>query len=177
MKFIHVPLVFLLPLLLLACVNEECDEEALPRPVLNVAFKKYTDASRTIQKSADTLINITRTYAEGLADSSFYPPKVDNTPIDVSNIKVKNVALYLNPKADSTIFHLQIGTGSQLQEKKFTVTYTRQPRFISQACGYEVRYSNLAVNALETVFDDEQVIVPEINPIRNEIHIQLYFKP
>lgn len=173
MKLFYLPLCLFLTLLLPACVNEECDEDALPDPVLNVAFKKYTDATRSVQKSADTLVNLTMAYAKGLNDQPlpFYVP-------GAADARVKNVTLHLSPSADSTIFYLESpGADGKTIAQSFTVTYTQQPKFISQACGYELRYSNIAVTKPYTDFDDIVVIVPEINPIRNEIHIQLYFKP
>jgi hypothetical protein len=165
-------MLFVAALLITACVNQEC-EALRPDPELNVAFKKYTDATRTRQKSADTLINITRTYAVGLEDKPFLTAPAENP-----DILSKTVILRLNPSADSTIFHLEGKAADKTPfDFSFTVTYTRQYEFISQACGFEVKYTNLAVEAPSTTFDDIVVIVPEIDPIRNEIHIQLYLLP
>jgi hypothetical protein len=138
---------------------------------LNIAFKKYTDATRTRQKSADTLLNITRAYATGLEDKPF-------ALLTNADKLSRTVTLHLSPSADATVFHLEGKRADSSPLKlSFTVTYSRQPSFISQACGYEISYSNLAVAEPYTDFDDVLVIVPEINPIRNEVHIQLYFKP
>ncbi len=171
MKLLYVPLFFLLAFILPACVNEECDEDALPRPVLNIAFKKYTNTNRTPQNTKDTLLNVTTAYAERLENTPFYTPAT-------ADARIKSVALHLSPSTDATTFFLlSKNATNQVITQRFTVTYTKQPKFISQACGYEIRYSNLAVQKPATDFDDVLVVVPEINPIRNEIHIQLFIKP
>lgn len=154
-------------------MNEECEEGTLPKPVLNIAFKKFTDATRTQLKSADTLLNITKAYAVGLENSPFLTLSSKN-PDSLS----KTVTLQLSPSAESTTFYLEGKTANKVPfNRSFTVTYNRQPKFISQACGFEVRYSNITVEEPYTDFDDILVITPEIDPIRNEVHIQLYFKP
>ena len=165
-------MLFVSALLFTACVNQEC-EALRPEPELNIAFKKYTDATRSRQKSADTLINITRTYAVSLENKPFLTLSPEN-PDSLSRTAV----LRLNPEADSTIFHLQGKAADKTPfDLSFTVTYNRQYEFISQACGFEVKYTNLAVKEPYTNFDNILVIVPEIDPIRNEIHIQLYLVP
>lgn len=165
-------MLFVAALLVTACVNQEC-EALRPDPELNIAFKKYTDATRNRQKSADTLINITRTYAVTLEDQPFLTLSSKN-PDSLSRTAV----LRLNPKSDLTTFHLEGKAADKTPfDFSFTVTYTRQYEFISQACGFEVKYTNLAVTEPSTNFDDIFVIVPEIDPIRNEIHIQLYLLP
>jgi hypothetical protein len=172
LKSIYLLVLAVSALLTTACVNQTC-EDTRPTPRLNVAFKKYTDATRTRQRSADTLINITRAYATGLEDKPFLSLADKD-----SLLRSKTVTLNLSPSADATVFHLEGKRADRSPLKlSFTVTYSRQPSFISQACGYEISYNNLAVVEPYTDFDDVLVIVPEINPIRNEVHIQLYFKP
>jgi hypothetical protein len=153
-----------------ACVNQTC-EEARPETVLNIAFRKYTNATRTARQAKDTLINITRAYAEGLESESFL------TPINPDSLS-RTVPLRLSLTSEATTFYLEGKNTDKVPFRlSFTVTYTQQPTFVSQACGYEISYTNLAVTNVSPLLDDALVIVPTINPIRNEVHIQLFFRP
>jgi hypothetical protein len=109
-------------------------------------------------------------YAVGLERVSFISTK-DTT-------KTKNIRLRLSSRANQTTFVLEsAGTATARNRSTITISYDREPSFISQACGYEVSYTNLAVTDKSADLDEAIVIVPTINPIRNEIHIQLYFRP
>jgi hypothetical protein len=165
LKPLHWLILLVSALLAAACVNQEC-EEVRPEPKLNIAFRKYTEATRNPRQAKDTSIILSGVYAESLQDSVTRPGAT----------AVGRVSVRLSPLADSTTFVLA-GTGTTPVKRTITVRYNKQPAFISQACGYEWSYTNLSVSDFSANLDTAVVIVPAINPLRNEIHIQLYLKP
>jgi hypothetical protein len=167
LKSLYWLILFVSAPLITACVNQQCDD-VRPEPALNIAFRKYTEPTRNPRQARDTTFRLLNAYAVGL----------EVKPFEISTEPVRNVRLRLSPLADQTTFVLlSAGAGTSRQTSTITVSYTRQPAFISQACGYEITFTNLSVTNISPNLDEAVVVVPTINPIRNEVHIQLFFRP
>jgi hypothetical protein len=171
--FIYLTYLALLAVALLAtaCAEEECTN--LDDPVLNVEFRTFQrNTFNVFRERGDTLV-IRNLYGEGR-------PPTDSL-VTGSNRLRTSVLLPLSQLNDVTafrmIYHLREDTTRR--EATITVRYRREPFFVSDVCGFNVRFLDLAVDSIppNPAFDSIRVInnvISETNT--NAVNIRMYFK-
>jgi hypothetical protein len=147
----------LLILLVAACGDQICTETVRREPPLFVTFYQYTNAART-QERVDTL-NFTGIFGLG-----------NEASLVSSTQRITGLRLPFTPAQDSTVFIFQ--RADVAEPDTLVIGYTRQPLFISQACGFEMRYSDLVI-LRHTLTNAE--IQQTSAQIANEFRIKLYF--
>jgi hypothetical protein len=155
-------------LLTTACGEEECTN--LDDPVLNIEFRTFQrNATGFLRERSDTVV-IRNLYGVG-------KPTTDT----LASGSRSSVLLPLSHVKDSVafrmIYHLREDTTRR--EATITVQYRREPFFVSDVCGFNVRFRDLTVARIDTnaVFDSIRVVnnvISETNT--NAVNIRMYFK-
>jgi len=159
-------------LLATACAEEECTN--LDDPVLNVEFRTFqvNPATNLLRERGDTVV-IRHLYGVGR-------PLTDSL-VRGTNRNRTNLLLPLSQLNDVTafrmIYHLREDTTRR--EAVITVRYRRESFFVSDVCGFNVRFRDLTVARIDTnaAFDSIRVInnlISETNT--NAVNIRMYFK-
>jgi hypothetical protein len=156
--------VFILFVLLLqACVGKECDTKL--NPVLRLAFVRIVNERETAFLVAFKGI----TGKEGSRIVPLTEDKFDTTKA------ISGILLPLSQNIDTVQFILQ--RTASMGSASLTIAYQRKPYFISQACGFEMEYTNISAEADTTGRVDSVVVVqPSVNADINEVNIKIIFK-
>lgn len=154
---------FLLPFLAIlflnACVNDVCEIKSDPQ--LRLAFVKITD-----EKEAPFPVAFTKVSAKGATTT--------NDSLNATQTAISGIRLPLSPKEPTTTF---IFSRDNLTNDEITLTYNPKPYFISQACGFEIRYEDISiVSHTENNIDAVIVLQPSVNAQINDVNIKVYFK-
>jgi hypothetical protein len=155
-----------------ACAEEECTN--LDDPVLNVEFRTFQNnpVTNLPRERGDTVV-IRHLYGVGR-------PLTDSL-VRGTNRNRASVLLPLSQLNDVTafrmIYHLREDTNRQ--EATITVRYRRESFFVSDVCGFNVRFRDLTVDPIPSnpAFDSIRVInnvISETNT--NAVNIRMYFK-
>jgi hypothetical protein len=157
-------------LLATACAEEECTN--LDDPVLNVEF-------RTFQPNPNNL-SILRERADTVVIRSLYGVGRPSTDTLVTGNRT-SVLLPLSHRNDTTAFRMvyHLREDTTRREATITVQYRRESFFVSDVCGFNVRFLDLTVARIDTnaAFDSIRVInnvISETNT--NAVNIRMYFK-
>lgn len=130
--------IIFLGLMAFACLEEpDCLRSGDSLLVIN--FKKLSDGK------ADT-VAVYKIVGEG-ADSVFYLQQ----PVDALDL-ISKPNVRVNPFANETLFTFYFETG----EKTLRIGYKTEAQFISEECGSEQVYYDLAI--IETQFDSVRVV-------------------
>ncbi len=170
-------LVALLAPILYACTESECTD--LDAPQLVVQFKTRYRATRQ-QRERDTLIEIRSVSGAGQPDSIYSTSQ-----------KTNNLVLPLNQGAEETTFMIEwkrynraVGTANPVPidstTEKLTVRYTRKAFFVSDACGFNLRYNDLELIKEQPTFpsnfpSDSIQVIKNVVDESNEPNIKIYF--
>lgn len=158
-------------LLATACAEEECTN--LDDPVLNVEFRTFQLNSFNVFRERTDTVVIRHLYGVGR-------PSTDSL-VTGTNRQRTSVLLPLSQINDVTafrmIYHLREDTTRR--EATITVRYRREPFFVSDVCGFNVRFRDLTVDSIppSPAFDSIRVInnvISETNT--NAVNIRMYFK-
>lgn len=158
-------------LLATACAEEECTN--LDDPVLNVEFRTFqlNPLTNLLRERSDT-VQIRHLYGVGR-------PPTDSL-VTGSNRLRTNVLLPLSQTTDESAFRMlyNIPGNDTLREVTFKVRYRRESFFVSDVCGFNVRFRDLEVDPIprSAPFDSIKVInnvISETNT--NAVNIRMYF--
>jgi hypothetical protein len=158
-------------LLTSACAEEECTN--LDDPVLNIEFRTFQrNATGFPRERSDTVI-ILNLYGVG-------KPSTDSLVIG-SNRQRSSLLLPLSQASDTTAFRMiyHLPEDTTRRDAVIKVRYRREPFFVSDVCGFNVRFRDLTVDRIPSnpVFDSIRVVnnlVSETNT--NAVNIRMYFK-
>ncbi|CAA9301033.1 MAG: hypothetical protein AVDCRST_MAG56-5423 [uncultured Cytophagales bacterium] len=162
-----------LTLLAAACAEEECTN--LDDPVLNVEFRTFQRNTFGIPRErADTLV-IFKLHGVG-------SPAVDSLDTLVAGNRT-SVLLPLSHENDQSafrmVYRLREDTTIMRRQAIITVQYRRESFFVSDECGFNVRFRDLTVERLpsDPAFDSIRVINNAISETNtNAVNIRMYFK-
>ncbi len=167
--------------LLYACTEPECTN--LNDPKLIVQFKTRYRSTRQ-QPERDTLIEIVAVYGEGAK-----LPKIDTVarrtgnlvlPLDQGNDKTKTTFIIEWRRYTRGVGTQQPVRIDSIRSEKLTVYYTLQPFFVSDACGFDLRYNNLKRDSIQTTFpnsfpSDSIKVIKDVVDETNAPNIKIYF--
>lgn len=147
-------------LLISGCSDEECSNSSLNDPQLTISFVQINDSTNREVALSVTLLGIT-----GVGST-------EDTLVNPTGA-VSQVRLPMPQDADEATFVLYRTTPNETDS--LTVSFVRKPLFISQACGFEIQYENLAV--VRQTFGEEQVAVTQstITATPNEVHLKVRY--
>ena len=159
-----------LTLLVAACAEEECTN--LDDPVLNVEFRTFQRNTFNIPRErADTLVIFD---LRGVGSPS---------PDTLAQGNRTNVLLRLSHGTDESafrmVYRLREEAATTRREAVITVRYRRESFFVSDVCGFNVRFRDLTVDPLppNPAFDSIRVINDVISETNtNAVNIRMYFK-
>ncbi len=171
--------------LLYACTEPECTN--LNDPKLIVQFKTKYRATRQ-QQERDTLIEIIAVYGQGEDNKQI---KIDTVsrrtnnlvlPLDQGNDKTKTTFIIewrRYTRGVGTQQPVRIDSTSNRREL-LTVHYTLQPFFVSDACGFDLRYNDLKRDSIQTTFpnsfpSDSIKVIKNVVDETNAPNIKIYF--
>jgi hypothetical protein len=176
--------ILLIPGLLLglyACGEKDCTSGTL-EPELKISFRTTIGSKPPTTPERDTSILFTRIIGRsGNTELTFRPTTAS-----------KLISLSLPKKEDRVefIFERQykkgfvISRGDTLNKDvtifdTLSISYTRQPYFISQACGFKMRYSELKIDKdssdkNKSTFDNSTIEKDNID-LTTPVNIKLYF--
>ncbi len=169
--FIYLTYLALLAVALLAtaCAEEECTN--LDDPVLNVEF-------RTFQPNPNNL-GVLRERADTVVIRNLYGVGRPSTDTLVFGNRT-SVLLPLSHRNDVTAFRMiyHLPEDTTRREATITVQYRRESFFVSDVCGFNVRFRDLTVDPIPPAapFDSIKVInnvISETNT--NAVNIRMYF--
>jgi hypothetical protein len=155
-------------LLATACAEEECTN--LDDPVLNVEFRTFqlNPATNLLRERSDTMA-IRNLYGVGR-------PSTDT----LAKGNRTSLLLPLSQVDDFSTFQMfyNIPGNDTLREVIFTVRYRRESFFVSDVCGFNVRFRDLTVDDIppRAPVDSIKVInnvISETNT--NAVNIRMYF--
>jgi hypothetical protein len=156
-------------LLATACAEEECTN--LDDPVLNVEFRTFqlNPVTNLFRERGDTVV-IRNLYGVGR-------PSTDTLATGDRSSVLLPLSQLNDVSAFRMIYHLREDTTRQ--EATITVRYQRESFFVSDVCGFNVRFRDLTVARIDTnaAFDSIRVInnlISETNT--NAVNIRMYFK-
>jgi hypothetical protein len=158
-------------LLATACAEEECTN--LDDPVLNVEFRTFqiNPLTNLLRERGDTVV-IRHLYGVGR-------PTTDSL-VTGSNRQRTSLLLPLSQTNDVTAFRMiyNLREDTARRELTFTVRYRRESFFVSDVCGFNVRFRDLTVDPIprSAPFDSIRVInnvISETNT--NAANIRMYF--
>ncbi len=158
-------------LLATACAEEECTN--LDDPVLNVEFRTFqlNPTTNLLRERGDTM-RIRHLYGVGR--------RITDSLVTGTNRLRTSVLLPLSHTNDVTafrmIYHLREDTARR--EATITVRYRRETFFVSDVCGFNVRFRDLTVDDIpaDSAFDSIRVINNVISETNiNAVNIRMYF--
>jgi hypothetical protein len=158
-------------LLATACAEEECTN--LDDPVLNVEFRTFqlNPATNLLRERGDTVV-IRHLYGVGRS--------LTDSLVRGTNRNRTNLLLPLSQTTNESAFRMiyNIPGNDTVREVTFTVRYRRESFFVSDVCGFNVRFRDLEVDPLlpSAPFDSIKVInnvISETNT--NAVNIRMYF--
>ena len=154
-----------------ACAEEECTN--LDDPVLNVEFRTFQDNSFGVPRERGDTLVIRHLYGVG-------QPPTDSL-VTGTNRSRTSILLPLSQRNDVTAFRMiyNLREDTTRQEAVITVRYRRESFFVSDVCGFNVRFRDLEVDSIppNAAFDSIKVInklISETNT--NAVNIRMYFK-
>ena len=155
-------------LLATACAEEECTN--LDDPVLNVEFRTFQLNNFNIPRERGDTVVIRNLYGLGR-------PSTDTLATGNRTSVLLPLSQLNDVSAFRMIYHLREDTTRR--EATITVQYRRESFFVSDVCGFNVRFRDLTVARIDTnaAFDSIRVInnlISETNT--NAVNIRMYFK-
>jgi|GEM_PF-2642130 len=159
-----------LTLLVAACAEEECTN--LDDPVLNVEFRTFQLNSFGVPRErADTLV-IFNLYGVGR-------PSTDTLAAGDRTSVLLPLSHVNNQSAFRMVYRLREEPAATRREATLTVRYRRESFFVSDVCGFNVRFRDLEADRLpaDPALDSIRVINNAISETNtNAVNIRMYFK-
>jgi hypothetical protein len=152
-----------------SCAEEECTN--LDDPQLVIEFRTSDSTATTGRRErVDTLIIHSLTGLRGTRPA--------DTLYSGSH---SSVLLPLSQISDTTsfqmIYSLREDTTKKVWKDIIAVRYERQPFFVSDVCGFNVRFTNLTLDMVRTTYPKDSISVQKnIVDESNTANIRMYFK-
>lgn len=149
--------------LLFSCVTQECNTQQRGGS-LTVSFRDIVAGTRPTER--DSTLTLLTIYGKDQKDQE--------NILEKDTLKAISLKLTLSPAKDTTTYVFKIDSAGTPVWHSLSLTYKRTPNFISQACGFDINYSDLAVLKENTTFDSAAVVKPTVN-LPNEFLVKIYF--
>lgn len=158
---------FAVIILTASCAEEDCTN--LDDPLLTVEFKTRFTTPAGQRRERDTSLVIRNVYGLGKApqDSLVGPGTY------------KNLVLRLNQRTDTTSFRILYypagDTTRTVRTGTLSVQYLRQSFFVSDVCGFNVRFNNLEPTGADLPLSESVVILKNTVDEANASNIRIFF--
>jgi hypothetical protein len=159
-------------ILSISCAEEECTN--LDDPQLVLEFKTKFLTATGLPGERDTSLTIRNLYGLGKTE-----------PKD-TNFQAKSLILPLSQVSDETAYVLDYGSSDttvngEVQQRARRVTlavsYRRQSFFVSDVCGFNVKFRELTLDTLRTTYPKDSIaIVKNLVDEANTANIRIYIR-